>query len=158
MNAAFIKQSHTIHWNLKLKAMRFNPIYSICGLWPEGVDFQTAYLGSSSVSSLAATRPVNLSGYCMPLPQKGVWSGFLEQTSIAFAQHSHTFTHCSSSNFTVTRCTFIQGEPDTLTLKFQLFSWFWNTAFKHPHISKELKIIMTFHMADISGSRLDVFL
>lgn len=52
----------------------------------------------------------------------------------------------------------VQGEPDTLALKFQLFSWVWNTIFKHQNISKELKIIMTFHMTEISGSRLDVSL
>lgn len=59
--------------------MSFNPIYSVCGLWPEGVDFQTRYLGSSSVSGLAATHPVNLSGNCMPLPQEGVWSVFFSR-------------------------------------------------------------------------------
>lgn len=52
----------------------------------------------------------------------------------------------------------VQGESDTLALKFQFFSWVLNTVFKHQNISKELKMIMTFHMTENSGSRLDVSL
>lgn len=64
--------------------MRDNSIYSVYGLWLEGVSFQTRHLGGSSISDLVAMHPVNLSGNCMPLPQEGAWSVFFQQTSIAF--------------------------------------------------------------------------
>lgn len=128
--------------------MSFNSVYSLHGLWPDRRGFQTRYLNSGSVSDLAATYPHNLSGNCMPFPRKEFGLGFFQQSLIAFIQHSHTFTQCSSPNSTGIWYTFIQGEPDTLALKIQLFSCFWNTIFKHPHISKELKIIMTSHDRD----------
>lgn len=80
--------------------MKVNSIYFVCVLWLEGVSFQTRHVGASSISDLVAIHPVNLSGNCMPLPQEGAWSGFIQQTLIAFIQHSHDFTQCSSSYFT----------------------------------------------------------
>lgn len=84
------------------------------------MSFQTRHVGASSISDLVATHQVNLSGNCMPLPQEGVWSGFIQQTSIAFIQHSHDFTQCI---FPTLQEHDVQGEPDALALKFQLFFW-----------------------------------
>lgn len=142
------------HNALEFTTNGFNSLDSVG--WRRPVGFQTRFefrfwLSSYTSSSLAGEL------YALAAGRSLVWY-FFQQTSIAFTQHSHTFTQCSSSNFPGTRCPSVRGEPDTRALKFQLCSWLCNTAFKDPHISKELKIILAFPTTDISGSRLDVSL
>lgn len=139
------KWSHIEHWNLKLKVLS----YPLCGLGPEGVGFQTSHLGSSSVSDWAATQPVNLRGNCTSLPpgRSLLW---------VFQQLSYSIPILSPQAALALQGHVVHGQRGKHIPQPWHFSC--SPGFETQHLKQPLKMSLTFHPTDISGSRLDVSL